>query len=246
MAVFPLPRAPSRRAAGIRAWLSSQLALPASCGSFPISLGEVTAADRAAATMRRGAASADAMRGILSHALCARLLLLRKETRGDFASAEARRGLSDRPRHPFGPLLIDWHRGNTLVGRGGSVSRRDLSQLAGDRTQLAWARTSKKSSQVYSQPLFGREREGGASLREAASLAYPTARTTLREGARGWGFSLEKPPPPESLCFHYIMLFLFVGRILGGGEKKNLSTIIERIVDKCLQMFFPAPAASAC
>ena len=30
-----------------------------------------------------------------------------------------------------------------------------------------------KNSQAYSQPLFGREREGGASLREAASLAVP-------------------------------------------------------------------------
>ena len=31
-----------------------------------------------------------------------------------------------------------------------------------------------KNSQAYSQPLFGREREGGASLREAASLATPS------------------------------------------------------------------------
>ena len=31
----------------------------------------------------------------------------------------------------------------TLAGRGGSVSRRDLNQLAGIRAQLAWARKSK-------------------------------------------------------------------------------------------------------
>ena len=29
----------------------------------------------------------------------------------------------------------------------------------------------RRKNQAYSQPLFGREREGGASLREAASLA---------------------------------------------------------------------------
>ena len=37
----------------------------------------------------------------------------------------------------------------------------------------------RRSAQPKRQPLFGREREGGASLREAASLAYPYVRPSL-------------------------------------------------------------------
>ena len=54
-----------------------------------------------------------------------------------------------------------------------------------------------RSIQLERQPLFGREREGGASLREAASLAYPQYPFLSSEGGPGRGFSLEKPPPPE-------------------------------------------------
>ena len=49
------------------------------------------------------------------------------------------------------------------------------------------------------QPLFGREREGGASLREAASLAYPHFRSALRErGSGGEALLTEKRPLPQS------------------------------------------------
>ena len=117
--------------------------------------------------------------------------------KGDFASAEARRWLSDRPRHPFGSLLIDCYRGKTLDGRGGSVSRRDLNQLARNRAQLSGVRKheenvnsnpsyssgggpgealllEKRPPPEFSLPrsLSGREREGGAFRRKAASLAY--------------------------------------------------------------------------
>ena len=57
--------------------------------------------------------------------------------------------------------------------RGGSVSRRGLNQAAGIRVQLTGGTKPEEKSQPKRQPLFGREREGGASLREAASLAYP-------------------------------------------------------------------------
>ena len=43
----------------------------------------------------------------------------------------------------------------------------------------------RRSTQLKRQPLFGREREGGASLREAASLAYPHFRSALRERGSG-------------------------------------------------------------
>ena len=49
------------------------------------------------------------------------------------------------------------------------------------------------------QSLFGREREGGASLREAASLAYPHFRSALRErGSGGEALLTEKRPLPQS------------------------------------------------
>ena len=60
MAVFPLPRAPSRRAAGNRLDASFGLARPCELGASPIGLAVVTAADRAAVTVRGGGVSADA------------------------------------------------------------------------------------------------------------------------------------------------------------------------------------------
>ena len=61
-----------------------------------------------------------------------------------------------------------------MEGRGGSVSRRDRSQAAGNRAQLAWARKSAgthKPIPSYSsgEGVWGR----GASLREAASPPVP-------------------------------------------------------------------------
>ena len=57
----------------------------------------------------------------------------------------------------------------------------------------------RRSTQLKRQPLFGREREGGASLREAASLAYPYFRSALRErGSGGEALLTEKRPLPPS------------------------------------------------
>ena len=79
----------------------------------------------------------------------------------------------DRPRRPFGPLLIDWYRGESLDGRGGSVSRRDLNQLARKRAQLAGARKHEES--VNSNPSYS------------------------SGGGPGEALLLEKRPPPEFL-----------------------------------------------
>ena len=57
-------------------------------------------------------------------------------------------------------------------GRGGSVSRRDQNQAYRRATVLTGGTKQEETYRPKRQLLFGREREGGASLREAASLAY--------------------------------------------------------------------------
>ena len=124
------------------------------------------------------------------------------------------------------------------------------------------AAVTSANSQEISPNSHGRE-----PPKEQSSL-FPAA---LREGARGRGFSqrsrLPRIPhgtylssgggPGEGLLFREaaspgVSLFSLYHAFsvrwkdFGRGKKKNLSTIIERIVDKCLQLFFPAPAASAC
>ena len=54
-----------------------------------------------------------------------------------------------------------------------------------------------RSNPAKRQPLFGREREGGASLREAASLATPASPPRLfRRGSGGGRFSIREVPSP--------------------------------------------------
>ena len=93
-------------------------------------------------------------------------------------------------------------------GRGGSISRRDQSQLYLRPHPTRMGANLQKKSQVYSQLLFGREREGGASLREAASLAYPAPSPQLlfgreREGGASLreAASLAYPTPSPQLLF---------------------------------------------
>ena len=116
------------------------------------------------------------------------ILLLRKETRGGGEAAtrysfvpfrhdqrtEPVWRLCDRPLETFARPLPVIVRSPTLVGRGGSVSRRDHNQAAWNRAHLAGGTKPKETYPAERQPLFGREREGGASLREAASLATLT------------------------------------------------------------------------
>ncbi len=64
-------------------------------------------------------------------------------------------------------------------GRGGSVSRRDQNQAYRRATVLTGGTKQEETYRPKRQPLFGREREGGASLREAASLAYLAALASL-------------------------------------------------------------------
>ena len=87
-------------------------------------------------------------------------------------------------RSPFGnlrPIVLLTIRYPTLAGRGGSVSRRDHNQAAGNRTQRSGGTTyaevpKPNASRSSGEGVWGR----GASLREAASPAealpiwYPT------------------------------------------------------------------------
>ena len=92
---------------------------------------------------------------------------------GDFASAEATKGLCDRPLETFARSPLPIIRCPTLEGRGGSVSRRNHSQAYRRPHPTLRRNQLRRTTHPKRPPLFGREREGGASLREAASLAIP-------------------------------------------------------------------------
>ena len=72
-----------------------------------------------------------------------------------------------------------------------------------------------KSIQVYPQPLFGREREGGASLREAASLAYPRRPLISSGGGPGEALLYREAASPGVLTppLSSILRSRFRGRI---------------------------------
>ena len=95
---------------------------------------------------------------------------------GDFASAEATKGLCDRPLETFARSPLPTIRYTTLEGRGGSVSRRDHNRAY--RRPHPTLRRNQVSKNVPSQT--------------------PAA---LREGARGRGFSqrsrLPRNTPPS-------------------------------------------------
>ena len=65
-----------------------------------------------------------------------------------------------------------------------------------DRTPLTGGTNYAKPAQLQRPPLFGREREGGASLREAASLAYPQYPFLSSEEGPGEGFLFREAASP--------------------------------------------------
>ena len=111
--------------------------------------------------------------------------------------SDTRRWLSDRPRHPFGPLIFKLGRDPTLVGHGGSVSRRDHNQAYRRQKALSGGTndegaTTSNASRSLGEGVWGR----GASLREAASPPeFPllvSSGGSAREGA-----SLQRSPLPR-------------------------------------------------
>ena len=115
--------------------------------------------------------------------------------RGDSASAEAAKGLSDRPLETFGFPLIGWYRDQALAGRGGSVSRRGHNQATGNRTHFQAEPTMQKGTSQTPSALRERGSGGEALLSEKRPLPQnlPTAES-LREGARGRGLLFREAP----------------------------------------------------
>ena len=135
-----------------------------------------------------------------------------------------RRWLSDRPRHPFGPLALGLVPYPALAGRGGSVSRRDHNKSLSEthpplrRNQLCRSNPAKR------QPLFGRRGSGGrgASLREAASPPSVSPPPSFRKGARGRGLFFRKD---LSLASSQIPAPL-------SSRKLNMTTAMKRMLSR--------------
>ncbi len=107
------------------------------------------------------------------------------DAEGDFASAEARRGLSDRPRRPFGPPLISLYqmkRWQVAVALSAAVTSTDLQGSA----PTFQAEPSRKKCATRTPAALREGARGGASLREAASLA---PRRSLALAGRGGAVS---------------------------------------------------------
>ena len=93
-----------------------------------------------------------------------------RETLGEVASADAGRWLSDRPRRPFGPLFTDGYCSQTLVGRGGSVSRRDHNE-AYWRCVYSQAEPTKKKAAPQTLAAL-RERGSGGEGKDSHSRQW--------------------------------------------------------------------------
>ena len=84
--------------------------------------------------------------------------------------------------------------------RGGSVSRRGLIPAYRRPRSPLRRNQLRRNAQPKRQPLFGRGGLGERRFSQRSGLSPRiSSPQSLREGARGRGFSSEKPPPPESL-----------------------------------------------
>ena len=108
--------------------------------------------------------------------------------------------------------------------RGGSVSRRGLTQLARNRAPPHRRNQLSRTTRPKRQPLFGREGSGGrgASLREAASPPRISRYLppSLGEGARGRGLLYREVPSLANDKLHSLNLsdrFDFAENVFGEG-----------------------------
>ena len=142
-------------------------------GRSTIGLVEVTAADRAAATLRRGGLSS-VMRVAHDSSFCGRSQGGRVcGRRRGFRLCGGEAGAFRSPPPPLRPPTYKLVSNETLAGRGGSVSRRDLNRHARKRTHLS----------------------GGTKLEEVRN---PNANRSSGGSARE-GLLSEKPPPSQPL-----------------------------------------------
>ena len=144
----------SRRAAGVWRGAILQRWFRLRGGRAPLESCESTAADKAAADMRRGGVSS-AMR-VTAHdsSLC----------RGRRLEACKKNGHDGLHRHGiFDDMLIALSRSSMLAGRGGSVSRHAHNQTTGNRIHTAWRELPKEQTSLF--PATFRERASCMMLR---------------------------------------------------------------------------------
>ena len=133
-------------------------------------------------------------------------------------------------RSPFGDLrlialLTIWY--PTLAGRGGSVSRCDHNQAAGNRTQRSGGTTyaevpKPNASRSSGEGVWGR----GASLREAASPPESPPPPSLAERARGRGLFYRKGPSLAIIITHsLIQSFIIASQRAMDDEIPNLEVL---------------------
>ena len=104
------------------------------------------------------------------------------------------------------PRRAEGFRSPRCKGRGGSVSRRDLNQLARNRTHLAWAHKSEgKVKPIPNCSSGGSAREGLLSEKPPPSH-YFNSNCSSGKGVWGRGASLREAasPPRISTLFHFL------------------------------------------
>ena len=110
--------------------------------------------------------------------------------------------LCARPLETFARSLFTLYGNPTLAGRGGSVSRRDHNQAAGNRAPTRMGAQVRRKSQAYSQPLFGRGGLGERRFSQRSGLSPSISPPRLfRREREGGGFSVEKPPSLAYITF---------------------------------------------
>ena len=163
----------SRRVAGNRLVCSFGVERPCECGSSPIDLVEVTAADRAAATLQGAPTVAE--RIILSQSsadssLCGGSLLVCTALRSSPNAGRSRRLCQPPWPQPPRKEPRPPHRRNRLC----------------------------RSTHLKRQPLFGRGGLGRGRFSQRSGLSPRVLHpTSLRKGARGRGLLAEKPSPSQ-------------------------------------------------
>ena len=115
-------------------------------------------------------------------------------------SSNTTKGLCDRPLETFARPLPVIVRSPTLVGHGGSISRRDHNQAYRRRTPLSGGTKPEEAiTQNASRSSGAGVWGGGASLREAASSPESPQRNLFGREREGGDFSTEKSPPSQIL-----------------------------------------------
>ena len=185
-------------------------------GASPIDMVEVTAADRAAAPVRRGGRTPPPaygghlpFQGRLCVEVCPKGSLC-----GSMRGAAAKppqvtvscplgttKGLCDRPLETFArsPLPTIWY--PTLAGRGGSVSRRDHNPAAGTRAHLSGGTKPEEATNPNASRSSGERGLGGEALLSEKRPLPPASppRSLFGREREGGGFSQRSPLPRKTL-----------------------------------------------